>query len=815
MTPEILAPAGSHEALKAALQAGADAVYFGIEQHNARARAENFTAQGLPDLLADIHDRGARGYLTLNTLVFDRELDEVRTIVERAARAGVDAIIVQDLGLARLARGVAPELPIHASTQMTCTDADSVAFARELGAKRVVLARELGVEEIRTIRAATDVELEVFVHGALCVSYSGQCLTSEAIGGRSANRGSCAQACRLPYTLVVDGERRPAPERPYLLSPQDLEASALVPALVEAGVTSFKIEGRLKGPDYVAATVRLYRDALARALGGAPTRTLETRRELALQAYSRGSGSGFLGGTDHQRLVEGHSCAHRGIELGDVLATRPHRRRAGVMRDFRLRPRHALRRGDGVLLLSKTDASEIGGYVWALEDEDGEAIEACPPGASVWVWLGPDRILPSNVTDYRTFRSGSVHVQREITQEPAYRRALDMRVTGIVGGPLTIEARDERGNAVRVESSIMLCHAHSTALDRVQVEAKLGRLGDTPFELRHLACELDDAMLPPSELNRLRRALVAALLAARRPGERRIAAFDPASPPEISPPPAGLFVLARNIEQAHAALQAGADGIYLDFLELTGTGTAIRELRSRFGQSIGVCPPRIRKPGDEKIERYLERLEPDTVLVRTLGLLRQRWTGPLFIGDFSLNATNRLTAHELLAHGLAAITPAHDLDADQLLRFVGNSGVAAAMEVVVHHPMPFFHMEHCVFAAMLSQGSDFRTCGRPCERHTVDLEDRTGARHPLEADVGCRNTLFRGASQSAAACVPALKEAGVRRFRIECLRETASEVERLVTSYRALLRDELRPRTLQQELARHGLRTVRGSLQVL
>src|SRR5690606_17889521 len=221
---------------------------------------------------------GVKGYVTLNTLVFDAELASVEAAVRACAEAGVDAVIVQDLGVAMLARAIAPELHVHASTQMTCTDASSVELARELGATRVILARELSVEDIAKIRKKTDAELEVFVHGALCISYSGQCLTSEAIGGRSANRGACAQACRLPYELVVDGEKVDTKDAAYLLSPEDLEGSSLVPELARLGITSLKIEGRLKGPEYVAATTRLYREAV----DAAPS---PDARLAALQTY--------------------------------------------------------------------------------------------------------------------------------------------------------------------------------------------------------------------------------------------------------------------------------------------------------------------------------------------------------------------------------------------------------------------------------------------------------------------------------------------------------------------------------------------------
>src|SRR3954465_1384954 len=233
--PELLAPAGDFEAMRAAVANGADAVYFGLSSFNARHRATNFALEELPETIRYLHDHNVRGYVTFNTLIFSDELPEAVRFIRAVAEAGVDAVIVQDLGLARLIARLAPGLHVHGSTQMTLTEPLGIEFVRTLGVRRVILARELSTGDIRKITAATALPVEVFVHGALCVSYSGQCLTSEAIGGRSANRGQCAQACRLPYALVVDGRPRDLGDKAYLLSPQDLAAYDLVGDLAGLG----------------------------------------------------------------------------------------------------------------------------------------------------------------------------------------------------------------------------------------------------------------------------------------------------------------------------------------------------------------------------------------------------------------------------------------------------------------------------------------------------------------------------------------------------------------------------------------------------
>ncbi|MBI3192619.1 MAG: U32 family peptidase, partial [Pedosphaera parvula] len=283
--PELLAPAGDWDCAEGAVEDGADAIYFGLEKFNARMRAHNFTEADLPRLMEFLHRRGVRGYVSFNTLVFANELAEAEQSLRAIIAAGVDAAIVQDVGVCRLIRQLSPDFPIHASTQLTITSAAGVDFARELGCNLVVLARECSLQEIGKLQEVlgsgvssdiadrksqiANLPLEVFVHGALCVAYSGQCLTSEALGGRSANRGECAQACRMPYELIADGRLVPLGDRKYLLSPQDLAGLELLPELLRLGVASLKIEGRLKTPEYVANITRIYRQALDRLAGAA------------------------------------------------------------------------------------------------------------------------------------------------------------------------------------------------------------------------------------------------------------------------------------------------------------------------------------------------------------------------------------------------------------------------------------------------------------------------------------------------------------------------------------------------------------------
>ena len=381
-TCELIAPAGSWDAARAAVENGADAIYFGLQNGmNARARATNFPIEELPGLMFYLHQRGVKGFLTLNTLVFAEELAAAEPIAREAIHAGVDAFIVQDLGLLRLLHALCPEFPIHASTQMTLSSAECIRAVERYGVKRVVLPRELSLAQIAAVHRATPIELEVFVHGALCISYSGQCTASLALGGRSGNRGQCAQACRMPYELIENGcinvlrtlrvrkpggirTRVPAHEcattsKRYWLSPRDLALWDRLPELLAAGVSALKIEGRMKEPEYVALATRCYRRALDAALEGRPF-ALEPQRVEELEvAFSRGFSSGWFDGPHPHALVSGKNTAKRGVPIGTVAAVRGDR--------VLVRLTRSVRRGQGIVFEELHDQdAEQGGRIYEI-----------------------------------------------------------------------------------------------------------------------------------------------------------------------------------------------------------------------------------------------------------------------------------------------------------------------------------------------------------------------------------------------------------------------------------------------------------------
>ncbi|HXF11223.1 MAG TPA: DUF3656 domain-containing protein [Desulfuromonadaceae bacterium] len=863
--PELLAPAGDWECARAAVENGADAIYFGLERFNARMRAHNFTVADLPKLMEFLHRRGVRGYVTFNTLVFQNELAEAEEYLRAIITAGVDAAIVQDVGICRLIRRLSPDFPIHASTQMTVTSAGGVEFARNLGCNLVVLARECSIAEIEKIQQSFQcsvssvqpvsnlklktenlkLPLEVFVHGALCVAYSGQCLTSESLGGRSANRGECAQACRMPYELVSDGKPVPLGDRKYLLSPQDLAGIDVLPDLIRAGVASLKIEGRLKTPEYVASITRTYRKALddlrytndnLRAVSDSNRKSEIANRKYSLEmSFSRGLYTGWFGGINNQELVHARFGKKRGVYLGEV--TRLGRDSVTISLQAPLKP------GDGIVFdAGKPETKEEGGRVYQVK-EVGHGLRSAPRLAGdcephlVELSFGQGDIDFNRIhVGDKVWKTSDPELDRNLRQtfdgeKPKFQRPLRMEIHGIAGKPLTLIVGDEFGHAARLESSMPLAKAEKQPLSTERLQEQLGRLGGTPFKLGELKNHLEgDVLLPISELNRLRREAVEELERQRiQPKRWQVSGLGSRfSGPGLRIPDAKsktqdpiLITLVRSLPQLEAALRCGITTVYCEFEDTkkyreavtmfhTGRGcdSALRTPHS----AIFVAPPRIFKTGEDWILKQVRSCNADGYLIRNYDHLnyfadcRKR-------GDYSLNVANALTADYFKTQfELETVTASYDLNAQQLEALL-QAAPPDWFEITIHQHMPMFHMEHCVFCAFLSSGKDYRDCGRPCDHHEVKLRDRVGAEHVLKADTGCRNTVFNSQTQTGAEYVERMLSLGVRNFRIEFLNESPDQVVQTISKYRQLLRGEISGTQLWKELKLHNqLGVTRGQM---
>lgn len=816
---ELLSPAGDMECARAAVANGADAIYFGLDRFNARLRADNFTLDSLPELMRFLHAHGVKGYVTMNTLIFTSEMEDALAYLGHLNAAGVDGVIVQDIGLARCLTGwgrqdSAMKLELHASTQMTLTSPAGLDFASGfLDLKQAVLARELSLKEIRECVRHTDLPLEVFVHGALCVAYSGQCLTSESLGQRSANRGECAQACRLPYGLVVDGKQVPLGERRYLLSPQDLCAIDRIPDLVRMGVKSYKIEGRLKSPEYVAAVTTAYRKALDAACAGFPVDSMVTARDrYALQmVFSRGFSTGWLDGTDHPRLTHGRHGKKRGAYAGVIVDS------GQGWLDIRPEGDMPLAPGDGFVIDAGEDRNEEqGGRIWKVQRNrlffHGKASRIdwnrVKPGQKLWKTDDPAL-------------NAELKKMREHLPEAAI--PLHLICTGSAGEPLTVSCPEY---GCSVQSAQPLQTAEKRPLTPQTLEQQLGRLGGTGFRLASCECRLPEGlMLPLSILNQTRRALVERIQAVRQereasaPAPRLPAPFIlPALPAETAAPDTAphLSVLCRRTDQIPAALDSGADAVYLDFEDLRDYAAGVEIVRKNERTApVFLATPRIQKPSETGYFKLMERAELDGILIRNLGAAQYFRHSPLRrIGDFSLNVANPYSAAILKEQGkLDYLTISYDLNAGQVADLL-HGAPPEWFELTLHQHMPMFHMEHCVFCTFLSEGTSYKNCGRPCERYQVQLRDRVGQLHPLLADAGCRNTLFNARAQTGAGFFRDFRRRGLTRFRVELLDDSPEKTRLLVSRYRGLLDGSCNAAGLIRELdVAEQLGTTEGTLR--
>jgi len=512
--PELLAPAGDTESLIAAVENGCDAVYLGATTLSARASAANFAPDELADAIDYAHLRGVKAYVAVNTLVKDSETNDAADLLRHLDESGADAVIVQDVGLLSMARSLAPDLPIHASTQMTVHNSEGAGFLQDMGVTRVVLAREMTLDEIKQVRQNTDLGIEIFVHGALCISYSGQCLMSSMIGGRSGNRGVCAQPCRKRYRLrTLPGGREVTTDGEYLLSPRDLNTSQILPELIEAGIDSFKIEGRLKRPEYVACVTRIYRSLIDRYMEDPSGYFVSDDESRALaQVFNRGFTAGYLAGNPRGKLMSRKRPYNRGIHIGTVIGCEQNR--------LRIRLSGTLFIGDGIGVAGAAGAGAEGGGA----DDDGSGmivrqmyaggkqVDHAGSGTVVDIPLtSSDAQVRAGSTAYKTLDKPLMDSLRSSFTSPSPLRRIPVTIAAeaTVGSPLGLRIEDTDNNTVCVHSEYVIERAVSRPTTGEEIVRQLAKLGNTVFEVSESDIDLrieggGDIFIPVSQLNRVR-----------------------------------------------------------------------------------------------------------------------------------------------------------------------------------------------------------------------------------------------------------------------------------------------------------------------
>ena len=790
MKSELLLPVANMSMCLAAIHNGADAVYFGVPFFNARGRTTDFSLDELKEMIDLCHLYGVKTNLAFNVVIFQHEFPKVIEMLEQIIPMGPDAFIVQDLGLASLIRKLAPLQRIHASTQMTVTNPDAIKFVNDLSIDRFVLGRENSMSEIKLIREQTDKELEVFVHGALCVAYSGQCFTSESLGGRSANRGQCAQSCRLEYELYVDDKKKEMGEKKYLVSPKDLMGISEIKELEQIGVNSFKVEGRLKTPEYVASTARNYRDVL----DGGDLNLKQRAMELS-STYSRGFFTGWLKGVDHQQLVEGSYSAHRGLEVGIIKEVKK--------KTFVMETTTQLEAGMGLLLVNN---DEVGSKIFAVQ-KVGKNLEI--------------ELLQKNlnlVKGMKVYLNSDEGLDKELqkgwqSREFQKRIPLKMIVQGMYNEPILVKAIDPEGREVYAQTISFMAPAKNRSVTEDDLKNELSSLGGSIYELTKFECFIQQGcFMNHRELKDLRRELVEKMNAARvLPKKIVLQKVDLPAVRMANAAATGMNILLRTKAQVDGLSEGIKQGLYqgldhsihlviLDF-EFGKDYSASIEILKALNLTTAIATTRILKPKEYHNLKMIIRCNPDKILVRNLGaieFLRNECSIPL-IGDFSLNVTNSLTADYLINKGLETVNTSYDLNQEQLLDLISHSN-PSQLEVTLHQYMPEFHMEHCVFAAFLSTGSSFKDCGKPCEKHQVKLKDPYGNWHFLKADHECRNTFFKATPQSASFLLGELKNRGVKSLRLEALNENAADLNHKILVYLKLLNGTISSQGAVEEL---------------
>lgn len=809
---ELLAPAGSFEALKAAVENGADAVYLGGKRFNARASAANFDLEEMKKAVRYAHERKVKVYVAVNILSADREFPELEEYLYELHSMGVDAVILQDLGIAWFIKNVLPEMEIHASTQMTQNNSFGLKYLENMGFSRVILARETSAAEIEQIVRKTSLDVEVFVHGALCICYSGQCFMSSYIGGRSGNRGRCAQPCRLAYRLVnKDGKDLLAGRKigEHLLSPKDLNLSEDLAELKRIGVRSLKIEGRMKRPEYVATVVRIYRKALdSLETEGSPPLDEQDRYELT-QIFNRDFTSGYFYGYRGFELMSFHRPNNRGTKLGRVIEVKGGR--------LTLKLEGNLSPGDGVEVW--TSRGREGITVSKIYDQTGKSIvSAALSGDTVQIdFSGPvrpgDRIFKTHDQELIEKARKSFQEGRETRKRP-----LVMSLSGRIGEKLCLQAWDGENRAA-VYSRSEAQEAVKRPLTAEFLKKQLGRLGNTPFYLEKLEVKLQGSIIiPVSELNEMRREAVEILLAyiqkdkivEKEVYQQRLVSWNKKiafltdgfrnrdRQPDDAPSAPTVTAAIGDISLVETVIRAGAGRILLGGEHWRAfpyiTPASLKDAVS-FCQAEGVKLvwrlPRITNESQikgirEKLAEISSWENRPAVMAANLGELEMvkeldpDW--PVEIDHF-LHVFNKAAFFWFLESGAQRATLSTELSLEQ----IGELAAGNYTEILVFGDMEMMVSEYCLPGAVLNkeeQAADRKNCGKVCNRDKYFLRDRLSYDFPIETDRECRMHLFNSKRLNLLTELDKIAGTGIENIRLELIRTTPVQAEQAVKAFK-------------------------------
>lgn len=800
---ELLAPAGDWDSFKAAVENGADAVYLGGRQFSARQFAGNFDSSMLKEALKYAHIRDVNIYLTINTLMLDSELKDALDLAEEAYGLGVDGFIVQDIGFAGMLRRAFPEAELHASTQMTVYNLDGVRSLERLGFKRVVLARELSAHEIEYISKNTPLETEIFIHGALCISYSGQCLMSSIIGGRSGNRGKCAQPCRLPYEIISAGQNK-AEGKGYIMSPKDLCSISMLGDIANTGVKSLKIEGRMKNPEYVATVVRVYRKYLDMLSGEKdgfnknPGVAAVDKSDL-LQAFNRGGFStGYLEGKRGRDMMCFEKPKNWGVYIGEVLSYDYAKKTVKVKLEGQVEI------GDGIEVWTGENESPGTVVSWIGRDKNTSG----PTKKSEVVSLG--NINGEIKKGDRVFKTSSktlnISARESFTGKCKRKVPLECKITIKHNTPVTMTIKDQAGNEINVSGGITPEKAINRALTKERVIEQAAKTGDTPFEFSSIEALVEDGLsVPVSEINNIRRraleeleAVRASKKAVRIPGNigeiKKNLLHFPGNSRNMKKP-ARISVFFYNWDERYRpGFFKGADRLYFPFNHfINGNNLNLIEEYKKSGFEVFISLPSVTRGNyDSLIEKSMSALQEsgiDGVLLGNQGSL-QKFAGSLpglgITGDYSFNIFNSYSLEEVRKLGLEGITVSAELNMGQLNLLADIEGLEK--ESVVYGRITLMTSEYCPVGSVIGGAGANKRCSGSCSSSGYYLKDRKDIRFPVICDkIDCRSIVLNSNVLFVPESLNKISAAGIDIVRLNITDESSDRIAALIMMHRDIL----------------------------
>lgn len=778
---ELLAPAGSFEAMKAAVESGADAVYIGGSKFNARAFADNLNEDKLKEAVEYAHLRGVRVYVTVNILILQNELKEVLEYINYLYSIDVDAIIVQDIGLASAIQELMPDFEVHCSTQMAIHNTDGASLMMEQGIKRVVLARELSLKEIDSVVQNTGIHAEIFVHGALCVCYSGQCYMSSLIGGRSGNRGKCAQPCRKKYQLYdYDTGNIVGPkEGTYLISTKDLNTYQNLYSIAESKVASLKIEGRMKRPEYVAIIVHNYKQALE-CIQQSKDNCLSKQAEYELQiAFNREFTQGYLFDRRNQEIVSTDRPDNRGIYIGKALGQQANMLELLIDDNF-------LNDGDSLEIIDKRGHS-TGTTVSGIK-KGNQTVKTAYKGDQVKIFF-KERVSPGSIVNKTIDNVLFQKAREEYAYENKRKTRLRGRFCASLGENPVLHVWDDRENHISIQGEEVVQAAERAALTKDKVAEQLQKTKDTHYEFENLDIVIQEgSFLSLKAINHMRRTALEQLSQKRvRLNQRTVKSIDVqqvVQPANKKSPLGRIEVIAgvRSLDAAKSALEAGADQIYiLGDYHYKENFQLIMDLKKYYNNNrvYYVLPQITRDAEQSHTEKMLQELQaasgPIGLVLSNLGQipLANRIQPHSLRGNFTLNAVNSLTVDYLRRKGIQSICISPELNINQIKELHENCSID--MEALVYGYIPAMVTEYCPSSA----AGDCSSCGGQCRQNYGIMDDRQKLFRTIHMG-SCKTMILNSDILCVYDNLSNVMEAGANRIRLDFYHEEAREINEIV-----------------------------------